>query len=268
MTEFRPGQSRRSWLVSIPARRPAGDLPARSSPITALSVFAIERGERRREEARLTRNRAGGVASALERRANASVAYLRAGAALFGTVDEVPASLFRRFVSELRLDSDYRGAEGIGWAEAMAPSRIPAFEQEIQAQVPGSPRVHPVLRLPRRSRCRSPTSSPIPSATAARWASTCIRKPSAAQAMDEAERAMRPTASGKVVLVQEGDKPPAGLHDLHAGLSTQRDRTAAQGLHLQPVQRPRFPRFRARARSAQRHAACGCTMATARTAAN
>ena len=90
------------------------------SAITVLSVFAIERGEDARAAAQL-RSRANAIGSALERRANASSAYLRAGAALLATLDEVPVARFRRFVSELRLDADYRGTEGVGWAMGDAP---------------------------------------------------------------------------------------------------------------------------------------------------
>ena len=100
-----------------------------------MSVFAIERGETRREDARLNET-AKAIASAIERRGNTSSAYLRAGAALFGTVKEVPPGLFRRFVSELRLDTDYRGAEGIGWAEAISPEQVAEYERRIAKDVP------------------------------------------------------------------------------------------------------------------------------------
>jgi CHASE1-domain containing sensor protein len=105
-------------------------------------VFAIERGERQRDTAQLNA-RAIAIASALERRANASSAYLRAGAALLSTMEEVPADDFRRFVSELRLDADYRGAEGIGWAMVVQPDEVEAFDALIAAQGPARLRLYP-----------------------------------------------------------------------------------------------------------------------------
>src|SRR5690554_4660779 len=99
------GRSRtKRWLMRFPRAMPAA-IFVLIAAITLLSVFAIERGEDSRHAAQL-RARATSVASALERRANASSAYLRAGAALLATLNDVPIAQFRRFVSELRLDAD------------------------------------------------------------------------------------------------------------------------------------------------------------------
>ncbi|MGX7927034.1 CHASE domain-containing protein [Tsuneonella sp. HG094] len=199
----------RRWLVSYPRATPLA-IFVLIAAITALSVFAIERGERRREEARLTET-VQVVASAIERRSNTSAAYLRAGAALFGTVEAVPASLFRRFVSELRLDSDYRGAEGVGWAEAISPAEIPSFEAQVAAELPGMPKVHP---QPSASRGQVvPVTFLQPDTERNRRAlgfdmySDAPRR----EAMDEAERTLRPTASGRVILVQEGTEQSPGF---------------------------------------------------------
>ena len=98
--------------------------------------------------------RATAIASALERRANASSAYLRAGAALLATLDDVPAARFRRFVSELRLDADYRGAEGIGWATVVYPDEVEAFDALMAAEAPGRVRLHPRPTAASPMRCR------------------------------------------------------------------------------------------------------------------
>ena len=68
------------WLVRYPRGVPVA-IFLLVAAITALSVYAIERGENQRNEAQLHAE-SDSVASALERRANASGAYLRAGAAL------------------------------------------------------------------------------------------------------------------------------------------------------------------------------------------
>ena len=81
--------------------------------ITALGVYAIETGEHESERAAL-RERAQAIASAVEQRGNSSTAYLRAGAAILGASEGVDPLLFESFVVQLRLDSNYEGAEGIG----------------------------------------------------------------------------------------------------------------------------------------------------------
>jgi len=172
--------------------------------ITVLAVFAIERSDASRHSAQL-RSRATAVASALERRANASSAYLRAGAALLATLDEVPAGRFRRFVSELRLDADNRGSEGIGWAAVVYPDQIDAFNAQMARDWPAGTQVHP-----RSNTSQQPYAVPVtflePDTPRNRRAlgfdmySESHRR----LAMDEAERTARPTASGRVVLQQEG----------------------------------------------------------------
>ncbi|MBO0749480.1 MAG: CHASE domain-containing protein, partial [Porphyrobacter sp.] len=171
--------------------------------ITALGVYAIERSESQRAEAQL-HSEADAVASALERRANASSAYLRAGAALIATLDQVPAPLFRRFVSELRLDADYRGAEGIGWAAIVPPGKVAAFNAALAATAPAPAKFHPPLAP------SQPYAVPVmflqPDTERNRRALgfDMYSDPTRRAAMIEAERIAQPTASGKVVLEQEG----------------------------------------------------------------
>ena len=199
----------RRLLVSYPRATPVA-IFLLIAAITTLSVFAIERGERRREEARLSES-AQAIASSIERRANTSSAYLRAGAALFGTVDDVPSSLFRRFVSELRLDSDYRGAEGIGWAQAITPDEVAAFEQRLGTEVPGMPKIRPGV-APDRAQL-VPVTYLLPDTERNRRALgfDMYSEENRRDAMDEAERTVRPTASGPVVLAQEGDLSSPGF---------------------------------------------------------
>ncbi len=197
------------WLVRFPRAMPIA-IFLLISAITVLSVFAIERGEDSRASAQL-RGRATAIASALERRANASSAYLRAGAALLATLDAVPAARFRRFVSELRLDADYRGAEGIGWAQIVHPDQVEAFDALMAQESPGRVRLHP--RLAGSQPYAAPVTFLEPDTARNRLAlgfdmfSEATRR----AAMIEAERTARPTASGKVVLRQEGDGSAPGF---------------------------------------------------------
>jgi two-component sensor histidine kinase/CHASE1-domain containing sensor protein len=196
-----PRSRTKRWLVRYPRGVPVA-IFLLVAAITALSVYAIERGETQRAEAQL-RGEADAVASALERRANATSAYLRAGSALIATLDEMPAPLFRRFVSELRLDADYRGAEGIGWAMIVPLANVAAFNSLMAANAPGRPSLHPPLAA------TQPYAVPVtflqPDTERNRRAlgydmfSDAVRR----TAMIESARTARPTASGKVILKQE-----------------------------------------------------------------
>ena len=196
------------WLVSFPRFMPIA-IFLLISAITVLAVFAIERGEDSRSAAQL-RSRAMAIASALERRANSSSAYLRAGAALLSTRDEVPASEFRRFVSELRFDTDYRGDEGIGWAPVVQPDEVEDFEELLRREAPRPVRLHPrssgedfavpILYLePDTERNRLALGFDLYS------------EPTRRAAMIDAERTARPTSTDKVVLRQEGSGRAPGF---------------------------------------------------------
>ena len=178
--------------------------------ITALSVYALERGEYQREQARMSET-AQAVASALERRGNTSTAYLRAGEALFSTLDGVDPALFRRFVGELRLDADYRGAEGIGWAKRLAPEEIPAFEEQMRDEWPGELGVHPEPAADRRMVVPVTYLQPDTVRNRRALGYDMYSEPVRRAAMDEAMRTVRPTASGAVVLLQEGNEPAPGF---------------------------------------------------------
>jgi two-component sensor histidine kinase/CHASE1-domain containing sensor protein len=197
------------WLVRYPRGVPVA-IFLLVAAITALSVYAIERGESQRSEVQL-RSEADAVASALERRANASSAYLRAGAALVATLDEVPAPLFRRFVAELRLDADYRGAEGIGWAKVVRPGQVGQFNALMAAQAPGRPVLHPAPEASRPYAVPVTFLQPDTERNRRALGFDMYSDPTRRAAMIEAVRAVRPTASGKVVLVQEGDGSAPGF---------------------------------------------------------
>ncbi len=192
----------RRWLGEYPRAVPL-TIFILVACITVLSVLAIERGEHQRDHAQL-RQTGQSVAYALERRAAESSSYLRAGAALFATVDDVPSDTFRRFIDQLRLDHNYRGTDGIGWAPRVSADEIDAFERAVEPQVgvkldvypepsPDTAFVVPVTYL-------QPESVRNGRALGFDMYSEPVRR----AAMDEAARTARPTASGRVVLKQEG----------------------------------------------------------------
>ncbi|HSG54086.1 MAG TPA: CHASE domain-containing protein [Paracoccaceae bacterium] len=178
--------------------------------ITVLSIFAIERSEAQRSTAQLS-SRTTAIASALERRANASSAYLRAGAALLASLDQVQPDEFRRFVSELRLDADYRGAEGVGWAMVVRPNQqaefdaIMARDMAIPAQLYPRPSGEQAYAVP--VTYLQPDTERNRRALGFDMFSEPVRR----AAMLEAERNARPVVSGKVVLAQEGEDQRSGF---------------------------------------------------------
>lgn len=204
-----PTRRFRRWLVHYPRAVPVV-IFLLITAITALSVYAIERGERRREQAQLNET-AQVIASSLDRRGNTSGSYLIAGAALISTLDRVPADLFRRFATELRLDADYRGAEGIGWAPIVPSGQVGSFERMVQADT-GEP-----FRITPRPEAGSNFAVPVTflepmSERNARalgfdMYSEAVRR----SAMQKAIETGRPTASGRIVLVQEGEGRDSGF---------------------------------------------------------
>lgn len=170
--------------------------------ITALSVFSIESNARARERAQM-REYAQGVAAALDRSGSGFTSYLRAGAALFASVDEVSPETFDSFVRALKLNTEYSGAEGIGWIPVMEARDLPAFLARTRASQPAYPDIFP-----------APTSATGRVAPVAMFApATALNRrtlgydmysdAARAAAMAEAELTLRPAASGRIVLVQE-----------------------------------------------------------------
>ncbi len=205
----RPRHIAGRWLTDYPRGIPLA-IFLLIAAITAMSVFAIERSETKREQS-VMREVAQSVSNSLERRSIASASYLRAGAALFTTVDDIDLAAFRRFVRELRLDTDFRGAEGIGWAEVLTPQDVPSFKQRVgtdlsstvsimKTQGRGSDRIVPVtFLLPNTERNRRAMGYDM------------YADPVRRAAMEEAERMVRPTASRAIVLAQEGNSDAPGF---------------------------------------------------------
>ncbi|WP_285711418.1 CHASE domain-containing protein [Erythrobacter oryzae] len=170
--------------------------------ITALSVFSIESNARARERAQM-REYAQGVAAALDRSGSGFTSYLRAGAALFASVEEVSPDTFDSFVRALKLNTEYSGAEGIGWIPVMEARDLPGFLARIRASQPAYPDIFP-----------APTSATGRVAPVAMFApATALNRRALgydmysdaahAAAMAEAELTLRPAASGRIVLRQE-----------------------------------------------------------------
>ena len=226
------------WLVQFPRALPLG-IFLLINAIAVLSAFAIERGEAQRASAQLTA-RTDAIASALERRANASGAYLRAGAALLSTLGEIPQGEFRRFVSELRLDSDFRGNDGIGWATVVRPGEEDAFNA-LMLRDYGSP--HPLYPRPDGSQ---PFAVPVtylhPQNDRALRALgyDMYSEPLRRSAMIEAAVSASPTASDAVVLQQEGGADAPGFLIYMPVYSPARGGRALKGYIYSPFSADQF----------------------------
>ncbi|WP_347303067.1 CHASE domain-containing protein [Croceibacterium sp. TMG7-5b_MA50] len=195
-------QATQRWLIRYPRAVPVA-IFLLIGAITIIAVTAIQRGEDGRAAAQL-RVRAGGISAALERRANSSSAYLRAGAALMASMDDAgSASQFRRFVSELRLDADYRGADGIGWAPVVRRAEIPAFNELVSLQSPTPVQLHPALSPDQLFAVPVTFLQPDTERNRRALGFDMFSEPVRRAAMLEAERTARPTATDKVVLQQE-----------------------------------------------------------------
>ena len=170
--------------------------------ITALSVFAIESNARARERA-VMREYAQGVAAALDRSGSGFSSYLRAGAALFSSLDEVRPETFDNFVRALKLNTEYSGAEGIGWIPVIEARDVDAFLASTRQRQPAFPDIYP---RPASATGRiAPVTMFAPANSRNRRALgyDMYSEPARAAAMAEAEVTLRPAASGRIVLVQE-----------------------------------------------------------------
>lgn len=190
------------WYARFPRGVPVG-IFVLTMAITGVSVYAIERAERQRETAQLGQI-AQSVASGLERRANASSAYLRSGAALFATQRVVEAPLFQTFIGQLHLNGTYAGSDGIGWAMKVNRQDIPTVEDVIRRN--GDPAFAIRPRPAASARFVVPIMYLQPDSERNRRAIgfDMHSEPVRRSAMQTAERLGRPTATGKVVLQQEG----------------------------------------------------------------
>jgi two-component sensor histidine kinase len=128
---------------------------------------------------------------------------LRAGAALFSSIDEVRPQLFSQFVAELRLDVEYRGAEGIGWAEVVEPQDVDAFIARNRAAETGLTRIWPESSDPERKRAPVTYFAPESERNSRALGLDLYSDPVRSAALDEASRTVRPTASGRVTLAQD-----------------------------------------------------------------
>lgn len=181
-----------------------------ASLVLAISVYAIERSQEQSRHAELDRT-AMAITTALERRADANAAYLRADAALLTTQVDITGSNFRRLVAELGLGIDFPGGDGIGWAQRVPRDEIAGFEKTMAHEYPGGVRIYPTLPPDRPYAIPVTFLHPDSSRNRRAIGFDMFSEPARRTAMIAAEENERPFASGKVILMQEGERAAPGF---------------------------------------------------------
>lgn len=207
---LRPKPPRKSrWLIAYPRALPLA-IFVLVAAITALSIYTIERSEQQEKRAELSET-AQAVGSALERRSYAVSAYLRSGAALFSTLDEVSPVMFRRFVGELQRDAGNRGSEGIGWAEAIEGSGVQEFQIRIGDSLGSRVRVFPVPETKSQRVVPVTFLYPLISRNAQAVGYDMYSDERRSSAMETAIREAKPIVSAPVRLLQDEGANTAGF---------------------------------------------------------
>lgn len=139
-------------------------------------------------------------------RIETSIALLRAGTGLFAASDSVEANEFEQFVKQIELGKNYPGVLGIGFSIHFSAQQKDDVIAEMHRQHINDFHVWPVD--PPRSEYNAilylqPATDPNKGAIGFDMGTEEVRR----QAMDAARDSGKPTASGRVRLVQERDIP-------------------------------------------------------------
>ena len=172
------------------------------SAITALSVYAIEQVEMQRADAQ-DRQMAITVTTAVERLANAHVAYLNAGAALLSSQGEVTRLTFRELAEQVSRDESLRGGGVLGWSRLVPVQDIPLLEEQMRREGEPNYTVHPkpatgmalaVVYL-------EPRSRGAVAASGYNFFADPVRRAATLQAI----RTGHPVATGPITLIADAD---------------------------------------------------------------
>ncbi len=193
------GRARR-WLIDYPRAVPLV-IFITIAAITLVSVFAIESNARTRERAEM-REYAQSIAAALDRRGNSFSAYLRAGSALFSTLDDVSPQAFDNFVATLQLDIGVRGAEGVGWIAVTDKDDLSRLIMQTRRTRPDFPEVRPPASHTKERIAPVMMFAPRSTAGQRSLGYDMYSDPVRAAAMNEASALRRPVTSGRIQVAQ------------------------------------------------------------------
>ncbi|WDF72329.1 CHASE domain-containing protein [Novosphingobium sp. KACC 22771] len=169
---------------------------------TLAYAYTTERTEIRQRQQQ-ARAAASVVGASLGRRVNAHTAYLQSAALLLEKSRDITQAEFIALSQELSRDDEYRGSEGISWAEAITPQQIPAFEAARRAEgienytvrpapSPGARMLTPVTYL----------GDPTPRRRLS-YGYDMYSEIQRRTAIDRAEREKRPIATGPIRLAMD-----------------------------------------------------------------
>jgi signal transduction histidine kinase/CHASE1-domain containing sensor protein/ActR/RegA family two-component response regulator len=135
-----------------------------------------------------------------------SITLLRAGTGLFAASDEVDAGEFARFVQQIELPKNYAGVQGIGFSRRFPASQKDQVLADLKSEGVTNFNVWP--KDPPRGEYNSiiylePATDLNKVAIGYDMATESVRR----QAMETARDTGKPTASGRVTLVQEKEIP-------------------------------------------------------------
>jgi signal transduction histidine kinase/CheY-like chemotaxis protein len=200
-----------------PEPRAAPELPLRATAPWAVLVASllftvaaaayVSWSATSRDALRLA-SHASDIRAALSARMDAHIALLRAGTGLFASSDEVSVHEFRRFAEQLALREQFPGLLGIGYTRWLAPADVPALEQEMRQQGVDDFRVWPPAP-PRDVYTSIVYLEPFDDVNQRAIGYDMFNEQVRREAMQRALETGEPTASGRVVLVQEGSDDPA-----------------------------------------------------------
>ncbi len=199
---FSPPRRVSGWLLNYPRAVPLS-IFAMIAAITALSMFSIESNARAREEGQM-RDFGQAIAASLEGRANGFASYLRAGAALFSTTGTVDEETFNQFVSELRLDKNYRSADGIGFVSILKPQDVADFIERQRQVESDFPDIRPNVDMTVIAVAPVTYFYPETQRNMKALGFDMYSETDRVEAMEEAARTVSPTASESIVLAQDG----------------------------------------------------------------
>jgi len=194
-----------SWYERMPRALPmAGFLLAMLASLVYAYITERSEDRQRHQQARAA---ASVVGASLGRRVNAHTSYLRAAALLLEKRYDMTQAQFITLSQELLGDDEYRGSEGISWAEAITPEQIPAFEAARRAEGIENFTVHPAPAPD--SRVLMPVTylgDPTPRRRLSYGYDMYAEKERRA-AIDRAQREGRPVATGRIRLQMDKGRP-------------------------------------------------------------
>ncbi len=179
--------------------------------IAAMGIYGIERVDADRTRAQVSAA-AADLGAALERRATAHVASLRAGAMLLSASARTDPQAFQELAKGVADDYDNdsnaaTASDGITWAPRIAASEVAAFEQARRAEGLTGFTVHPRPAGGRDFIVPVTYTSTAPAGSASERSNPALgfdmaSEPRRRSAMAQAARERRPIATGKVDLVR------------------------------------------------------------------